>query len=65
VDKSTVSHYHYPAYRRVHDVISRPDQSERETALAPGPALIIVALASLGLWWVIWLVSSSLASALP
>jgi hypothetical protein len=40
------------------------DQFERETALPPVVALIIITLVSLGLWWAIWLAVSSLASAL-
>ena len=61
-----MSHYGNTAdYRRPHDAISRPDQSERESPLAPGVALIIVVLSSLGLWGVIWLAVSSLASVLP
>ena len=65
MNRNTRSHYGDPAaYWRAHGAISRPGQSERETALAPGAALIIVALSSLGLWWAIWLAVSSLASAL-
>jgi hypothetical protein len=50
---------------RRHDAISRSNQPERENSLAPGGALIIIVLSSLGLWFVIWLAVSSLASALP
>ena len=46
-----------------HDAISRPDQSERKAPLAPGAALIVIVLLSLGLWSAIWWVVSSLASA--
>jgi hypothetical protein len=66
VNRHTVPHYGYAAeYRRRHDAISRPDQSERESPLAPGAALIIIVVSSLGLWFVIWFAVSSLASALP
>ena len=65
MNRNTVSHYRNRAeYWRDHDAISKPDQFERETVLTPGAALIIIALASLGLWWAIWLAVSSLASAL-
>jgi hypothetical protein len=47
-----------------HDAISRPRQSEHETALPPATALIVIVLLSLGLWYVIWLAVPSLASAL-
>jgi len=61
MNRQTVLHYGYPAeYRRGHDAISRPDQSERERPLAPRAALIIVVLWSLGLWCVMWLAVSSL-----
>jgi hypothetical protein len=66
VNGHTAPHYDYVAeYRRRHDVISRPDQSERARPLAPGTALTIIVLSSLGLWCVIWLAVSSLAWALP
>ena len=66
MNRHTVPHYGRAAeYRRRHDAISRPDQSERESPLAPGVAPIIIVLSSLGLWCVIWLAVSSLASALP
>jgi hypothetical protein len=62
VNRIARSHYGYPAaYRRAHEAISRPDQFESEKALAPGAALGIVVLSSLGLWCVIWLAVSSLA----
>jgi len=65
VNRHTVSHYRSAAeYRRRHDAISRSDQSERESPLAPGVALIIIVLSSLGLWCVIWSAVSSLALAL-
>jgi hypothetical protein len=66
VNRHTVPHYGYAAeFRRRQNAISRPDQSEREGPLAPGVALIMIVLSSLGLWSVIWLAVSSLASALP
>ena len=66
MNRHTVPHYGYAAeYRKRHDLISRPDQSERARPLAPGTALTIIMLSSLGLWCVIWLAVSSLASALP
>ena len=66
MNRDTVPHYGYAAeYRRRRDAISRPDLSERESSLAPGVALIMIVLSSLGLWYVIWLAVSSLASALP
>ena len=66
MNRHTVPHYGYAAeYRRRHDAISRPDQSQRESPLAPGAALTIIVLSLLGLWCVIWLAVSSLASALP
>jgi len=66
VNRHTVPHYGYAAeYRRRHDAISRPDQSERQSPLAPGVALIIIVLSSLGFWCVIWLAVSSSAWALP
>lgn len=61
----TVPHHGYPfESRRGHDAISRSRQSERETALPPATALIVIVLLSLGLWYVIWLAVPSLASAL-
>jgi hypothetical protein len=64
VSRNTRSHYGDPiAYRSAHDAVSRPDQSEREAPLAPGAALIVIVLLSLGLWSAIWWVVSSLASA--
>jgi hypothetical protein len=66
VNRHTVPRYGYAAeYRRRHDAGSRPDQSERDSPLAPGVALLIVVLSSLGLWCVIWWAVSSLAPALP
>ena len=66
MNRNTAPHYGYTAdYRRRHDAISRPDQSEREGPLAPGLALIIIVLSSLGFWCVIWLAVSSLAWVLP
>jgi hypothetical protein len=66
MNRHAVPHHGYAAeYRRRHDAISGPDQSEREGPLAPGVALIMIVLLSLGLWCVIWLGVSSLASALP
>ena len=46
--------------RRGQDAISRREKFRRETALALGPALIIIVLSSLGLWWAIWWVVSAL-----
>ena len=69
MSRNTRSHYGDPiAYRSPHDAISRPEQSEREAPLAPGAALIVIVLLSLGLlslglWSAIWWVVSSLASA--
>lgn len=66
MNRHTVPHHAYAAeYWRRHNAISGPDQSEREGPLAPGVALIMVVLLSLGLWCVIWLAVSSFASALP
>jgi hypothetical protein len=65
VNRYTAPHYGHPAeHRRRHDAMSRPDQSERESPSAPGVALIIIVLSSLGLWCAIWLAVSSLAAAL-
>ena len=65
MNKITQSYYGEPApYRRAHNAKSRPGQSENESFLAPGAALMIVVLSSLGLWWVTWLAVSSFASAL-
>jgi hypothetical protein len=62
VNRHTVPHHAYAAeYWRRHTAISRPDQSEREGPLAPGVALIMIVLLSLGFWFVIWLAVSSLA----
>ena len=59
--RNVVSRYGRPAEYQTDDIpISRPDQFERQTALAPGAALAIIV--SLGLWWAIWLAVSSLAS---
>ena len=61
--RNVVSRYGRPAEYQTDDIpISRPDQFDRQTTLAPGAALTIIVLASLGLWWVIWLAVSSLAS---
>jgi hypothetical protein len=66
VTRHTVPHFAYAAeYWRRHNAITRPGQSEREGPLAPGVALVMILLLSLGLWCVIWLGVSSLASALP
>jgi len=64
VNKITQSHYGEPVARWAYDAISRPDQSEYESPLAPGATLIIVVLSSLGLWAIIWLTVSLLASGL-
>jgi hypothetical protein len=65
VNWHTVPHRGCPSESRTgHDAISRPRQSERETALPPATALIVIVLLSLGLWYVIWLAVPSLASAL-
>ena len=62
----TVPHFGYAAeYWRRHNAIRRPDQSEREGRLAPGVALVMIVLLSLGFWGVIWLAVSALPSALP
>ncbi len=53
--RNTVARYRNPGeYRRVQDAISRREKFERDTVLALGPALIIIVLLSLGLWWAIW-----------
>jgi hypothetical protein len=52
-------------YRRVHDEIWQPDQSERDPGLDPGATLLVVLLLSFGLWWALWLALSGLASVLP
>jgi hypothetical protein len=63
VNRNIVSRYDDLAeYERDPNAISRPDQFERKTALAPRAALTIIVLASFGLWWAIWLAVSSLAS---
>ena len=49
-------------YRR--DQSAPRDEVERDVALTKGLALIIIVLSSLGLWWIIWLAVSALASAL-
>ena len=55
MSRNTRSRYGDPiAYRSPHDALSRPDQSEREAPLAPGAALIVIVLLSLGLWSAIW-----------
>jgi hypothetical protein len=65
VNWQTVLHGGYSSQSRTgHDVISRPRQSEHETALPPATALIVIVLLSAGLWSVIWLAGSSLVSAL-
>jgi hypothetical protein len=65
VNSKTLWQDAYPAdYRSGQNGISRPDRSERRNPLGPGAALIIVLLSSLGLWGVIWLAVSPLASAL-
>jgi hypothetical protein len=48
-------------YRSDHD--TRPDQFEREHGIPPRWSLFIIAVLSFGLWWVIWLAVSKLASA--
>ena len=62
--RHTAPHFGYAAeYWRRHNAITRPDQSEREGRegpLAPGVALVMIVLLSLGLWGVIWLAVSSL-----
>ena len=61
--RNTVTHYRNPTeYRRDHDALR--DQLQRETALALGPALIIITLSSLGLWWAIFCAVSPLISTL-
>jgi hypothetical protein len=58
VNKNMASHYRNPtAFRSDQDAISRREKFERETALALGPALIIIVLSSLGFWWaILWAV---------
>ena len=61
VTRHTAPHFGYAAeYWRRHKAITRPDQSEREGPLAPGVALVMIVLLSLGFWGVIWLAVSSL-----
>ena len=61
MNRHTVPHYGYAAeYWRRHNAITRPARSEREGPLAPGVALVMIVLLSLGLWGVIWLAVSSL-----
>ena len=52
-------------YRRVQAGIWRRDRSEREPALDPGAALLVVFLLSFALWWAFWLALSGLVSVLP
>ena len=62
--RHTAPHFGYAAeYWRRHNAITRPDQSEREGRegpLAPGVALVMIVLLSLGFLGVIWLAVSSL-----
>jgi hypothetical protein len=63
VNKKVVPRYGSPTeYRTDDDWTSRPREFEREAALPPGTALVIVVLVSAGLWWGIWLAVSTLAS---
>jgi hypothetical protein len=63
VNRNVVPPYGSPTeYRTDDDWISRPREFERDAALAPGTALVIVALVSAGLWWGIWVAVSALAS---
>jgi hypothetical protein len=65
VNRNVVPRYGSPTeYRTDDDWISRPREFERGAPLPPVVALIIITLASLGLWWAIWLAVSSLASAI-
>jgi hypothetical protein len=59
VNRNPVTHYRTPAGLR-RDHYARPDRFQREAALPLGAALTIVALSSLGLWWVILLAGSRL-----
>jgi hypothetical protein len=51
----------FAGYRRDH--VARHDEIERKAALPVGWALIIIVLLSLGLWSIVWLAVSALASA--
>lgn len=53
-------HRNLAEFRRGQHAISRREKLQRETALALGPALIIIVLSSLGLWRAIWWVVSAL-----
>jgi hypothetical protein len=59
-ERKTVPETDYPRSR---DGIWQPDRARRETdpGLPVGMAFIVMALLSLGLWWVIWAAFSSLA----
>jgi hypothetical protein len=61
VDRISRSHQYFVEYQSDRD--TRPDQFEREDAVPVGWALFIIAVLSLGLWSVIWLAVSRLASA--
>jgi hypothetical protein len=65
VDSDTVSEYPYSVdQRNIRRTWSQPAGLARATAprLAPWQELIVIVLSSLGLWGVIWLAVSSLAS---
>jgi hypothetical protein len=65
VDRNTGTHYRNPAeYQRGHYTISRREHFEGDASLTPAAAYIIVTLASLALWWTVWLAVFQLASLL-
>jgi hypothetical protein len=41
------------------------DRYERELALDPGAALLVVLLLSFAVWWALWLALAGLVSVLP
>jgi hypothetical protein len=60
VNRIDRSHQYFVDYRSDRD--TRPDQFEHEDAVPVGWSLVIAVL-SLGLWWVIWLAVFRLVSA--
>jgi hypothetical protein len=61
VNRISRSDQYFVEYRSDRDTWS--DQFKREDTVPLGWALLIIAVLSLGLWWIIWLAVSGLAAA--
>jgi len=59
--------YHSPISRSGHPGRFHPDEAARDaiSRLAPGVALVMALLLSIGLWGAVWLAASALAAVWP